>query len=122
MQPFRRRKPREERLIEKTAAFQSRGGDNGCIGSRLQRKLGIEINKSQVILDLIKYGANKPDQRLLKLWADNCTQTIDWLLDMTEAAGMNVMIAQYPPPPAFNVATEYYPSYLTSHQLTRNCW
>jgi fumarate reductase flavoprotein subunit len=103
-------------LIEKMPTFQARGGDNGYIGSRLQKKLGIKIDKDQVILDLMKYGANKPDQRLLRLWADNCSQTIDWLMDMTEAAGIKVAIAQYPPPAAYNPASEYYLSYLTSHQ------
>jgi fumarate reductase flavoprotein subunit len=103
-------------LIEKMPTFQARGGDNGYIGSRLQKKLGIEIDKDQVISDLMKYGANKPDQRLLRLWADNCSQTIDWLMDMTDAAGIKVSIKQFPPPPPFNVADEYYPSYLASHQ------
>jgi fumarate reductase flavoprotein subunit len=103
-------------LIEKMPTFQARGGDNGYIGSRLQKKLGIEIDKDQVILDLMRYGGNKPDQRLLRLWADNCGQTADWLMDMTDAAGINTSIKQYPPPPAFNPANEYYPSYLASHQ------
>jgi fumarate reductase flavoprotein subunit len=103
-------------LIEKMPNFQARGGDNGYIGSRLQKKLGIEIDKNQVILDLMRYGANKPDQRLLRLWADNCSQTIDWLMDMTDAAGINVSISQFPPPAAYNAANEYYPSYLTVHQ------
>jgi len=65
----------------------------------------------------MKYAANKPDQRLLRLWAANCTQTIDWLMDMTEAAGIKVVLAQYPPPAAFKAADEYYPSYLTAHQF-----
>jgi fumarate reductase flavoprotein subunit len=107
-------------LMEKMPTFQSRGGDNGYIGSRLQKKLGIEIDKDQVILDLMKYGANKPDQRLLRLWADNSAQTIDWLMDMTDAAGISVSIKQFPPPAPFNPANEYYPSYLVSHQYRQD--
>lgn len=103
-------------LIEKMPTFQARGGDNGYIGSRLQKKLGIEIDKDQVILDLMRYGGNKPDQRLLRLWADNSGPTADWLMDMTDAAGISVSIKQVPPPPAYNPANEYYPSYLASHQ------
>jgi len=38
-------------LIEKMPTFQARGSDNGYIGSRLQKNLGIEIDKNQVILD-----------------------------------------------------------------------
>jgi NADPH-dependent 2,4-dienoyl-CoA reductase/sulfur reductase-like enzyme len=56
-------------LIEKAGTFQARGGDNGFIGSRLQKKLGIEIDRDEVS-SLMKYGANKIDQRLLRLWAE----------------------------------------------------
>ena len=51
-------------LLEKRATIQARGHDNAFIGSRLQEKLGIKIDKDEVILNLMKYGANKPDQRL----------------------------------------------------------
>ncbi len=103
-------------LIEKMASYQARGHDNAFIDSQLQKKLGIEINKDEVILNLMKYGANKPDQRLLRMWADGSGETADWLMDMTDAAGLQVIISQYPPLPAFNNATEYYPQYLVTHQ------
>ena len=104
-------------LIEKMATYQARGHDNAFIGSRLQKKLGIEIDKDEVILNLMKYAANKPDQRLIRMWAEGSGKTADWLLDMTDAAGLRVIIAQYPPLPAFNNATEYYPQYLVTHQF-----
>jgi len=107
-------------LIEKMETFQSRGGHNGFIGSRLQKKLGIEIDAEEVIRHLMKYGANKPDQRLLKLWADNSPATADWMLDMAEAAGLEPSIAQFPPPKAYNLADEYYPSYLSAHQFDQH--
>jgi fumarate reductase flavoprotein subunit len=103
-------------LIEKMATYQARGHDNAFIGSRLQKKLGIEIDKDEVILNLVKYGANKPDQRLIRMWAEGSCKTADWLMDMTDAAGLQVIIPQYPPLPAFNNATEYYPQYLVTHQ------
>jgi fumarate reductase flavoprotein subunit len=103
-------------LMEKMATYQARGHDNAFIGSRLQKKLGIEIDRDEVILNLMKYGGNKPDQRLIRMWAEGSSKTADWLMDMTDAAGLQVIIPQYPPPPAFNNATEYYPQYLTIHQ------
>jgi fumarate reductase flavoprotein subunit len=105
-------------LVEKTAQVQARGHDNAFIGSRLQKKLGIEIDKDEVILNLMKYGANKPDQRLIRMWAEGSCQTADWLMDMTDAAGLRVIVPEYPPPVTFNNATEYYPQYLTSHQYS----
>jgi fumarate reductase flavoprotein subunit len=102
-------------LIEKTATYQARGYYNAFIGSRLQKKLGIEINNEEVILNMMKYSANKADQRLLRMWAEDGHETADWLLDMTDKAGIKVFIAQFPPPDKFNNANEYYPEYLTGH-------
>ena len=42
-------------LIEKTGTYQARGHDNAFIGSRLQKKLGIEVNRDEVILNLMKW-------------------------------------------------------------------
>ena len=56
-------------LIEKMGTYQARGHDNAFIGSRLQKKLGIEIDRDEVILNLMKYANNKPDQRLIRMWA-----------------------------------------------------
>jgi len=47
-------------LLEKMSTVQARGHDNAFIGSRLQKKLGIEIDKDEVILNLMKYGSNNP--------------------------------------------------------------
>jgi fumarate reductase flavoprotein subunit len=95
-------------LVEKMATVQARGHDNAFIDSRLQRKLGIEIDRDEVILRLMKYGANKPDQRLIRMWAEGSGQTADWLLNMTDATSLRVIIPQYPPLPAFNNSAEYY--------------
>jgi fumarate reductase flavoprotein subunit len=105
-------------LVEKTAGVQARGHDNAFIGSRLQKKLGIEIDTDEVILNLMKYSANKPDQRLIRMWAEGSGRTADWLMDMTDAAGIETIICKYPPPPPFNNATEYYPQYSVTHQCT----
>ena len=102
-------------LLEKTATFQARGHDNAFIGSRLHEKLGIKIDKDEIILNLMKYGANKPDQRLIRMWAEGSGKTADWLMDMTDAAGLEVFVNHYPPPPAFNNAKEYYPQYPVTH-------
>ncbi len=105
-------------LIEKTSGVQARGHDNAFIGSRLQKKLGIEIDKDEVILNLMKYCGNKPDQRLIRMWAEGSGQTADWLMDMTDAAGIGVIICKYPAPPGFNNATEYCPQYSVTHQFS----
>jgi hypothetical protein len=47
-------------------------------------------------------------------------QTADWLLEMTEAAGIEVILCKYPPPPGFDNSTEYYPQYSVTHQVSVN--
>jgi fumarate reductase flavoprotein subunit len=105
-------------LIEKMAAIQARGHDNAFIDSRLQKKLGIEVDKDEVILNLVKYSGNRADQRLIRMWAEGSGQTADWLLDMLDAAGVEMIICKYPPPPGFDNATEYYPQYSVTHQVS----
>lgn len=45
------------------------------------------------------------------MWADNGYETIDWLMDMTDAAGIEVKINQYPASATYDFPQEYYPSY-----------
>lgn len=104
-------------LIEKTGTFQSRGGDNAYIGTRIQKKLGIEIDKNEVIQNLMKHCANKPDRRLLRLLIDKGAEVSDWLFDMTDVAGIKFNITNYPPPSSFNNADEWYPQYLVTHAV-----
>ena len=104
-------------LLEKGPAYNVRGLHNAALGSRLQKQAGITIDKEQVISTIMEFGAYRGDQKIVKLWADNCDNVMDWLLDMTDAAGVNVKIDQYPPPPSFNNADEYYPQYLVTHKF-----
>jgi len=49
------------------------------------------------------------------MWAERSGTTADWLMDMTDAAGLEVNIMQFPPPALFDNSKEYYPEYLTAH-------
>ena len=101
--------------IDRHTTFRWSGGHNSAIGSRLQKQLGIEVDKDEVCLQLMKYAGNRPDQRLLRLWADNSGAIIDWLMDMADAAGFGVSIYQWPRPAGWDPKTEYYPEYPTGH-------
>jgi fumarate reductase flavoprotein subunit len=103
-------------LLEKQKTFQGFGGHNAAIGSRLQKKLGIEIDREDVIANLMRYAANKPDQRLIRMWAYESGETMDWLMDMTDAEGLKVTIDHFPPPADFN-NNKYYPHYLVTHDF-----
>ena len=95
-------------LLEKGACYNYRGLHNAAISSRLQKKAGITIDKDQVIYTIMEFGGYRSDQRVVKAWADNCDKVMDWLLDMAEADGVEVVL---------DPATKpwYFPNYPVIH-------
>ncbi len=79
-------------LLEKGATYNFRGLHNAALSSRLQKQAGIKIDPDQVISTIMEFGSYRSDQKLVKLWADNCSRVMDWLLDMAEAAGIKVVL------------------------------
>jgi fumarate reductase flavoprotein subunit len=101
--------------IDKHVTYRWGGGHVGAIDSRLQKKLGVHVDKDKAILALMQYAGNKPDQRLYRLWADNSGAVLDWLTDMTDAEGITLNPYQWPRKPNYHPETEYYPDFPVSH-------
>mgnify|MGYP001091461984 CR=1 FL=1 len=95
-------------LLEKSPTFQQRGLHNAAINSRLQKQARIKIDRDQVISTIMEFGAYRGDQRLVTLWANNCNKVMDWLLDMAEAAEIEVVLDPTTKP-------WYFPNYPTIH-------
>ncbi len=104
--------------IDKHTTYRWSGGLIAAIDSRLQKKLGIKVDKDEVVLELMKWGGNKPDQRLLRLWADHSSAVMDWLIDMTDAEGIQTIMYQWPRPAGFDSKKEYYPDFPVGHWHT----
>jgi fumarate reductase flavoprotein subunit len=101
--------------IDKHTMFRWNGGHIAAIDTRLQKKLGIKVDKEEVIQQLMRYANNMPDQRLIRLWAEHSGEVIDWLMDMTDADGIETRMYQWPQPPGFDAKTEYYPEFPVCH-------
>ena len=101
--------------IDKHVTFRWGGGMIGAIDSKLQKKAGISIDKDDVCLQLMRWGANKPDQKLYRVWTDQSAAIMDWLIDMTDAAGIKTILSQWPRPAAYVSETEYYPDFPVAH-------
>jgi fumarate reductase flavoprotein subunit len=101
--------------IDRHTTFRWGGGHVAAIESRLQKKMGIKLDKDDICLQLMKYGANFPDQKLYRLWADKSGETVDWLMDMTDPEGVQTLMYQWPRPAGFDPKTEYYPEYPVCH-------
>jgi fumarate reductase flavoprotein subunit len=104
--------------IDKHTTYRWSGGLIAAIDSRIQKKLGIKVDKDEIILELMKWGGNKPDQRLIRLWADYSGAVMDWLMDMTDAEGIQTVMYQWPRPAGFDPKTEYYPEFPVGHWHT----
>jgi fumarate reductase flavoprotein subunit len=79
-------------LIEKGDTFHYRGLHNAAFNSRLQREVGVKVSKEEVIQTIMEWGQYRADQRIVKLWADNCDQVMDWLLDLADEANVKVVL------------------------------
>ena len=95
-------------LLEKGSTFHQRGGHNAALASRLQKEHGLNINRHNIIATIMEHGAYRSDQRVISTWADNCSQVMDWLLDMAKAAKVEVILDPTTKP-------WYFPNYPTIH-------
>jgi len=104
--------------IDRHITFRYGGGHIAAIDSRVQKRLGIKIDKEEVYLQLMRWGANYPDQRFYRLWAENSGATLDWVMDMTDPEGIQTIMYQWPRPPGFDPKKEYYPDFPVAHFQT----
>ena len=79
-------------VLEKLPNYNYRGGWNAAFNSRLQKQAGISVDKDAVISTIMESGSYRSDQRVVKKWADNADQVMEWLLDMAEADGQPVVL------------------------------
>jgi fumarate reductase flavoprotein subunit len=97
--------------LDRHTTFRWSGGQIGAINSRLQKKAGVQFDIDAICLNLMRWGANYPDQRFYRLWADKSGEILDWVMDMTDAEGIQTLIYQFPRLPGYDAQKEYYPDY-----------
>jgi fumarate reductase flavoprotein subunit len=101
--------------IDKHVTFRWGGGMIGAIDSRLQKQHGVTLDKDEVCLQLMRWCGNKPDQRLYRVWTEQSAAVMDWIMDMTDAAGIKTILYQWPRPRLYKTETEYYPDFPVAH-------
>ena len=97
-------------LLEKSKNIAVHGGWVGAVGSRLQIKMGIEIDEFEIIEEFMRWGAYKPKHEIIKLWVEKSGEVMDWAMDMTEAAGVTTIIE-----PGYRTDQGPYKHYQTAH-------
>jgi fumarate reductase flavoprotein subunit len=102
--------------VDRHTTFRWGGGMVGAIDTKIQKNLGVKIDKDDVCLQLMKWCGNKPDQRLYRIWCEHSGPVLDWLAEMTDAEGIQTVLLQWPRPAGWDMKTEYYPDYPVAHR------
>lgn len=77
-------------LLEKSEKFNTRGFGNGAIGTKFHKEKNIELDKQQIVNDLMRWSGNKASQRRISLWANNSGPVYDHVIDLATAAGLKI--------------------------------
>lgn len=81
-------------LIEKNNSCYPLREYIGAIGSSIQKKQGIEIDRNGIVKELCRHASYRVDQRLINTWADESGEMMDWLSDILQKEGIGVYIEQ----------------------------
>jgi fumarate reductase flavoprotein subunit len=121
-------------IVEKSPTYNARGGDNTSTDSKIQKALGLELDKEKIVQQLIRWSGSKVDARLIWLWADNNGRVIDKIIDAFAEKGMEswlvvpdrtddqvAVIDSWPNPPSlpdgWNYLEESVVEYPTCHRF-----
>lgn len=95
-------------LLEKGPTNAVGPGWMAAVNSSLQKKMGVEINRDEIVAELCRYGGHLVDQRLINLWADKSGEAMDWFTPIAEAGGLQVMVET-------DLKEGFYKSYPVAH-------
>lgn len=80
-------------LIEKSPAGNGiRSSALGAVNSKAQKERGISIDIPDIVNNLSSYAQGRADTRLIRKWAENSGEAIDWYTDLLAQNGMEVQL------------------------------
>lgn len=72
-----------EKQAEENYSVVSMAGDFGVVGSKIQKDLGIEwAPKEDIVNELMKDMAFRPDPKFLGYWYDHSGEDFDWFIEV----------------------------------------
>ena len=95
-------------LLEKGSTSAVGPGWMAAVNSSLQKKLGVNIDRDEIVAEICRYGGHLVDQRVVSLWADKSGEAMDWFIPIVEAGGMQVMVET-------DLKEGFYKSYPVAH-------
>lgn len=80
-------------LIEKGQIGNNiRSSSLGAVGTKLQKKQKINIDITEIVTDLDHHAQGRADMRLLRKWAENSGEAIDWYTDFCAEHDISVTL------------------------------
>lgn len=64
----------------------------GAIDSNLQKEAGVSIDKNEAVNNICRFASYTNDQRLVRKWADNSGEFMDWFIPVMESQDLHVML------------------------------
>jgi fumarate reductase flavoprotein subunit len=77
-------------VIEKAKGFSARGMHNGCIGTKVHKAEGADLDKEQIIAELVRWASNRVHANLIRIWAERSGEVFDHYIDLARANGLVV--------------------------------
>ncbi len=74
-------------VVEKNEASPGIRGTVGAIGSKYQLADDCDIKATDICREMTMYSASNVNTKLLRLWADESAETVEWYGDLCEQAG-----------------------------------
>lgn len=63
----------------------------GVVNAQCQKDVGCVVDPLAVTKELMRYASYRADQRLIKLWADESGETLDWMMSYLEPKGFGIV-------------------------------
>jgi succinate dehydrogenase/fumarate reductase flavoprotein subunit len=82
-------------IIEKFNTPTMHGTDIGAIGSRLQKSLGIEIDRALAARLIYQWSQSQANFRLIRTFVERSGEVMDHYIDMAEKCGLKVSLNDY---------------------------
>lgn len=79
-------------VVDKLRTWSARGGHITAIGTKLQDKLGVQVDAAEVVRRLIAWGQGRMDERLLWMFARKSGACFDWVADIAAKRGVGVSL------------------------------
>lgn len=64
----------------------------GAVDSRWQKEAGVTVDKGKLLNELTRYASGKCSQDVWKVWIDESGETLEFVYDITAAAGMDLYL------------------------------